>query len=216
MENLYNGKCYVGQTHRLQDREQAHRAGKCNCPALKNAINKYGQENFDFSIIEKCFSQEELDEREQYWIKVIPTQIPHGYNIKEGGSGGGPCDDNTRQKISIANRGKKRTPEQIENIRQAQVGKKLSDEHKAKLRDINLGKKMSKEAIEKTRQFWLGRKHSEESKRKMSESSKGFKHSEESKKKIKETLLGRTFSPESRRKMSIAAKKREQRRREAL
>lgn len=201
MKNRKNDKCYIGQTHRLKIREQAHRSGRCRCIALENAINKYGQVNFDFIVLEKCINQKELDERERYWINMFSTLIPFGYNIKEGGVGGGPCPQSVKDKISKANTGKKRTPEQIERMRQRRIGKKHSDETKQKLREINLGKKMSPQAIEKTRQFWIGRKHSEEAKHKMSESSKGFKHTEESKKKIKEVLLGRKYSQETLKRM---------------
>jgi hypothetical protein len=51
------------------------------------AIKKYGIDNFERIILEKCFSKHELNEREKYWIKEKDT-INKGYNLVEGGTGG--------------------------------------------------------------------------------------------------------------------------------
>ncbi len=208
MENEINGKVYVGQARNLRARELAHRRGKCGCVALANSINKYGQENFIFNVLDTCVSQEEMDSKEKHWIEILGTLVPGGYNIKEGGSGGGPCSEETKVKISKANKGKKRTLEHRELLRRLNLGKKLSEETKHKLRQINLGKKMSPESIEKTRQFWIGRKHSESSKQKMSESSKGFTHTAQSKEKIRQAMLGRTHSAETILRMRTSAQER--------
>lgn len=47
------------------------------------AIRKYGLENFSFSIIEEC-RQEELKDREIYWIEYYHT-FENGYNATRGG-----------------------------------------------------------------------------------------------------------------------------------
>jgi len=208
MKNEINDKVYVGQARNLRKRELAHRRGKCGCTALQNSINKHGQFNFSFSVIDRCFSQKEMDEKEKYWIKILSSRTPLGYNIKEGGEGGGPCAEETKIKIGMAHKGRKRTPEQIEYMRQVNLGRKTSEETKEKLRRINLGKKMSPAAIEKMRQFWLGRKHAEKSKQKMSESSKGHQVSTKIRDKIRQSMLGRTYSEETLLKMSRSAQER--------
>lgn len=50
---------------------------------LYNAINKYGEENFEMEILEWCRN---YNEREVYWIKKLNTLSPNGYNISEGGN----------------------------------------------------------------------------------------------------------------------------------
>lgn len=49
------------------------------------AINKYGIENFTFEIIEEC-SEEQLNNRERYWIAYYDT-YHNGYNRTVGGEG---------------------------------------------------------------------------------------------------------------------------------
>ena len=46
------------------------------------AIQEYGKDNFDFSVLEE-YSQEQLNDREQYWIQYFNTIVPNGYNVAE-------------------------------------------------------------------------------------------------------------------------------------
>lgn len=42
---------------------------------------------FDLIILERCQNQQELDERERYWIAYYnSTDKRYGYNIESGGS----------------------------------------------------------------------------------------------------------------------------------
>jgi|ADurb_Leu_03_Slu_FD_contig_31_523001_length_2546_multi_4_in_0_out_0_2 group I intron endonuclease len=77
--NLINGKIYIGQ--------DSHNNKKYIGSGiyLLNAIKKYGKENFIKEILCECFSKEELDEREKYYIKFYNSKIPSGYNISNGG-----------------------------------------------------------------------------------------------------------------------------------
>ena len=70
IQNLINGKIYIGQSVHIQARFNQHKneAKNGNTRPLYNAIRKYGIENFSFEIIEEC-SKEMLNEREIYWIK---------------------------------------------------------------------------------------------------------------------------------------------------
>jgi group I intron endonuclease len=56
---------------------------------LGNAIRKYGWENFTKEIICKAINQEDLDKKEIELIHSMNTKYPNGYNIKNGGFGGG-------------------------------------------------------------------------------------------------------------------------------
>lgn len=82
IKNKINGKIYIGQ-HSSDNLESYWGSGKL----IKKAINKYGIENFERSILEKCFTKDELNEREKYWIKE-KNSIVNGYNLTEGGTGG--------------------------------------------------------------------------------------------------------------------------------
>lgn len=85
--NKINGKQYVGQTtNSVENRWREHNWSKNGCRALKNAINKYGKENFKIEEIYRTISLEELDEREKEFIIKFNTLAPNGYNLKTGGN----------------------------------------------------------------------------------------------------------------------------------
>jgi hypothetical protein len=72
-----------------------------------------------------------------YGRKDLCTGILH--NLTDGGDGSGRSES-TKQKLRLANTGKKLTPEHIDKIRKSNTGKSHSALTKQKLRDINLGK----------------------------------------------------------------------------
>ena len=78
--------------------------------------------------------------------------------------------EQTRLKISLGNKGKKRTPEMIEAHRNRIIGTThtTSEETKEKIRNSNLGQKRSPECVENNRKARLGKRQSEESKQKRS------------------------------------------------
>ena len=97
IENLINGKKYIGQSVNILERWGDHKRinerplekVKQTYP-LYRAFKKYGLENFSFEVIEEC-SKEELDSRERYWIANYHTYIKDpqgpGYNLTLGGGG---------------------------------------------------------------------------------------------------------------------------------
>ena len=93
--NTINNKVYIGQTVRKGGFDARYGAGTGNIKFthnkhLKRSIEKYGVENFTIDKeFDKANSQEELDEKEKYWISYYNALNPnYGYNKKEGGSGG--------------------------------------------------------------------------------------------------------------------------------
>lgn len=80
---LDTNRSYIGQTIRpLSKRIREHEKATDNY-AIHSAIRKYGKDNFIWEIIEECLN-ENLDEREKYWIAFYDTYY-NGYNETKGG-----------------------------------------------------------------------------------------------------------------------------------
>lgn len=100
IENLINHKVYIGQSIDIYTRWFTHkeklRKGTGHNKYLQSAYNKYGEENFEYSIICRC-SKEELDEKEIYYISLYnSTDKRYGYNFERGGNNkfhGAPLKD---------------------------------------------------------------------------------------------------------------------------
>lgn len=113
--NLINNKIYIGQTkNSLRKRVIAHLTqAKTNTKSKKHhlqfAIQKYGYDNFDISIVEVC-CYEQLNAREIFWISYYDsTNQSKGYNCTNGGDGcsiARQIKQSTRDKISEANKKK--------------------------------------------------------------------------------------------------------------
>ena len=93
IENLVNGKVYIGQSVDIYKRWTEHKdciTSKKGYKPLYRAFRKYGVDNFNFEIIEKC-SKEELNEKEIYYIEQYRAYIhwedSNGYNLTLGGEG---------------------------------------------------------------------------------------------------------------------------------
>lgn len=83
--NKINGKCYIGKTSNIADRWRTHKNlgyGKEPNKALYLAMQKYGPDNFEYSIIEEC--KDNWQEREKYWISYY-NSYKNGYNMDLGG-----------------------------------------------------------------------------------------------------------------------------------
>lgn len=101
--NLIDGKVYVGKTQRVKGfkrrfsehiYELNNNLKKSNLH-FQNAWNKYGEDNFEFSvleIVEKINNNSTLslmiNNLEKYWIKFYNSNNKNnGYNLTEGGDG---------------------------------------------------------------------------------------------------------------------------------
>lgn len=106
IENLVNHKRYIGLSTDIDSRWKTHKR-KLNGNShvnehLQSAWNKYGENNFDFSIIEKC-KEENIKEREKYYISLYNTQDNKlGYNKTSGGDGIKDLSEECSEKISIS------------------------------------------------------------------------------------------------------------------
>jgi len=116
--NLVNGKIYVGQSK--YNNPRYYGSGK----RLALAIDKYGIENFKREIIEECNTQDELNEREKYWIKELNCRDRSiGYNITAGGDGG-PGGPNFKGRKHTAET-KKKMSEGQKKFWQSEKGKEV-------------------------------------------------------------------------------------------
>lgn len=158
-----SSKLYIGQTiqssisHRLSSHCYDALSGRkgANCK-LSNAIRKYGKENFYISIICSANSKEELNDREKLCIRLFKT-IERGYNIAEGGLNQRHSEE-SKKKMSLIGKGKKKPPGFSEKLRIANLGKKKPQWVIEKMSQSQLGEKS----------VWFGKFHSEETKQKMS------------------------------------------------
>lgn len=88
--NIINNKRYIGQSVNIYKRWNSH-VSELNKNSHKNlylqrAWSKYGEDNFRFSILEKCDAKY-LDERENYYIEKYSTMDElFGYNLTSGGN----------------------------------------------------------------------------------------------------------------------------------
>lgn len=88
--NRVNGKVYVGQTNT----KPSYRWGKegngyKRSTSFRNAIKKYGWDNFDHQIVATAGTQQALDNLEKVWIVLLQaTDRNHGYNLTSGGEHG--------------------------------------------------------------------------------------------------------------------------------
>lgn len=80
--NKLNNKSYVGQSIDIFHRWKEHSMPYDNTK-IHIAIKEQGIQNFIFEILEIC-SQDQLDEREIYWINQIDS-YNEGYNMTTGG-----------------------------------------------------------------------------------------------------------------------------------
>lgn len=81
--NIINNKVYIGQ-HIAEQFEPEKYIG--SGLVLLRAIDKYGKDNFKCELLCKCYSREELNTQEIYYISLYNTTDPAvGYNISAGG-----------------------------------------------------------------------------------------------------------------------------------
>ncbi len=86
--NKVNNKAYIGQTIKTVEKRFQQHKNNSNKPyfsqiVLYKAFNKYGIQNFKCETIEEI-PNEQLDEREKYWIEYYDTYF-NGYNSTLGG-----------------------------------------------------------------------------------------------------------------------------------
>lgn len=119
IKNTKNNKVYIGKASTLRTRLNAHkhllRNNKhVNC-YLQSAWNKYGEESFEFSIIQNC-EIDLLPEMEALWVKINNSNHPdHGYNLMVVGRQNHHHSVETKLKMRNASIGRKKSKEHVYN-----------------------------------------------------------------------------------------------------
>ena len=152
--NKLNNKSYIGQTINIKNRFNQHIALAKRKKGYKihHAILKYGEENFEFSILMSIIAididtlNDLLDAAEIYYIKKY-NSVNNGYNILNGGNGvyNRNMPQEIRDRISKARKGVKLSEEHKRKINPK--GRKLSEEARKRLSEARKGKKFSPEHI---------------------------------------------------------------------
>lgn len=123
IENLVNGKMYIGQSKDIKGRFNQHtstlRRNKHKNEYLQKSWNKYGESNFKFYVLLAC-DIERLDNLERKCIQEFKTlDVNFGYNIESGGNLHKTMSESSKKKLSKAKKGKKKSKEAIENMRKS-------------------------------------------------------------------------------------------------
>lgn len=190
--NTANGKMYVGSACRFSARWSVHkgqlRSGKHHSIHLQRAWNKYGEDAFEFAVLEET-GRDYAVKIEQVWMDWLKPV----YNIcpTAGSHLGRKCSDETKAKLSVANTGRQVTCAAKANMAAARVGRKHSNATKAKLSAVFKGRAISDETKAKMR----GRKVSDEGKARMSLAKKGVKkppRTAEHRSKLAAAMVGNT------------------------
>jgi len=121
--NKVNGKLYIGKTnHTLEWRKKKHESmAGASRYYFHQAIDKYGRDSFEWSILDMAEEECKLSDMEREYIDLFSSSIHEcGYNLTHGGDGAS-LNDISRAKISASNTGKQRTPEMKEVQRKNKI-----------------------------------------------------------------------------------------------
>lgn len=197
--NKLNGRKYIGKHKSNGFDDSYYGSGK----VISQAIEKEGKDNFSVEILESYNSLAELNDGEKFFIKKFNAQEdPLFYNISEGGDGGRGMlgkhhSEETKQRISTSEKGKKQSEKSIEKYREtmrnkseeelklishnksiSHLGKKVPKEQKEKISNtLKDGYRLGLYKSQKGRTAWnKGLKQSEEQRKMTSERMRGKKH----------------------------------------
>lgn len=185
--NKFNGKRYIGLAKNIKNRWSNHRMKlRKNSHSnlyLQRAYNKYGEDAFEYSIIQEC-KEGFLKDMEIYWIAYYNSFIDDkcGYNLTRGGDGLFSCSEEIKDTMSKSMSGENNPF----------FGKVHTDESKKFMSDSKIGDKNP----------FFGQKHTDEYKEKMAKLSSERECTEETRKKIGDGNRGKVLTEETKSLMS--------------
>ncbi len=127
--NKINGKVYIGSALEFRKRKNLHyknlKDNKHHSRYLQNSFNKYGEENFEFIILQRNLNREELLKNEQFWINLYEAaNQDFGYNMT---------------KVAGSRLGLKNSEYHNQRIKETWLGRKHSEETKIKISNSRKG-----------------------------------------------------------------------------
>lgn len=151
--NSINDKVYIGQSARgVEQRFHRHIQDAMSerlDTHFARAIRMYGPENFTVEVIDTADTQDELNQKEQYWIRYYDS-VKHGYNETDAvyKCGGNTYMSKTELELfSIGDR-----------IRESKLGSKNPHSRKIKCRSELTGEELFFDTV-KEGQEYFGEKH---------------------------------------------------------
>jgi hypothetical protein len=190
---------YVGITRY----EEPGRRFKDHCKAASQGkslpvqcwIRKNGADNITYSVLSMAATWEEACEKERATIKYLREAGANLLNRTDGGDGGLGMTHSkeTKEKLSLMQKGKMFSEGTRKKLSEANKGKVLSEEHRNKIKKKILD---------------ANRKHTVEELRKMSDANKGRVITEGHRKKLSEANKGKPFTEERLKNIKEAQKNR--------
>ena len=156
IKNKINGKIYIGK-HQTENLDDGYFGSGI---ALREALKKYGKDNFLKEILFVFDSEEEMNAKERELITEDFVKRKDTYNLGVGGEGGPHFKGKSHSKESIA----KRT--------ESRKGLVLSEEARQKISESNRRRIISDETRKKLAEKARLRKQTDETKKKLSEIAK--------------------------------------------
>lgn len=132
--NSQNNKVYIGQTIRPVEQRFKHHINDAMNNILDThfarAIRQYGPTNFSYLVIDTASTQDELNQKEQYWIKYY-NSVKDGYNETDAieKCGGNTYQSKTEKEMEVIK----------EKIRITKIGAKNPMAKKIKRTNIQTG-----------------------------------------------------------------------------
>lgn len=144
-------KVYIGQTTRTIEQRFAEHLKHSTAEDKKTlhlylAMAKYGKDTFSVEQLDTAQSQEELNEKECYWINFY-NSINNGYNMMQGGNNENPMNsDIVKAKHDAKMRSVEVRTKISETMSKLRTTQGFSDEHKQKIRESREKRKAERKA----------------------------------------------------------------------
>lgn len=122
--NKINGKQYIGLTSEQPPSKRwgSNGINYKSSTCFYNAIQKYGWNNFEHTILEENLTAEQAEQIERKYIKLYNTMAPDGYNLTNGGEIKKEISDITRKRLRNSHLGYKMPQEQKTKMSQSRKG----------------------------------------------------------------------------------------------
>lgn len=152
--NVINNKVYIGQTIRpIEERFKRHINDSLNNildTHFARAIRKYGADNFIIEKIDFADSQNELNKKEQYWIRFYNSVI-NGYNETDAiyKSGGNTYQSKTSEELNII----------ADKIRQSKNGSLNPNAKEIKCKNIETDEELFFSTVKECKEYFKENTH---------------------------------------------------------